>query len=70
MEVCPYSAFFYTSNTSNDAPLNLIDDDLKRIALETVGIAVDAFDADSFLVWWREDLYPFPIPVALTGEAG
>jgi hypothetical protein len=65
----PYSAFFHTSKKSNDAPLNLVDDDLERIALETVGIAVDAFDADSFLVWWREDLYPFPLSVAQTREA-
>ena len=62
----PYSAFFHTSTTNSDAPPNLAYDDLKRIALEVVGIAIDAFDADSFVVWWREDLYPFPLSVHQT----
>jgi hypothetical protein len=65
----PYSAFFHTSSTNSDAPPNLTYDDLKRIALEIVGVAVDAFDADSFIVGWPEDLYPFPLLVSPTQEA-
>jgi hypothetical protein len=63
----PYAAFFHTWTTNSDAPPNLTYEDLQRIAHEVVGIAVDAFDADSFVVWWREDLYPFPLSVHRPG---
>jgi hypothetical protein len=65
----PYSAFFHTSSTNNDAPTNLTFEDLERIAHEVVGIVVDAFDAGSFILWWREDLCPFPLSVSPPLEA-
>jgi hypothetical protein len=29
-----------------------------------VGIAVDGFDAGSYIIWWREELTPFPLESA------
>jgi hypothetical protein len=57
----PYSAFFRRSADKADTPPTIVYDDLKQIASEIVGIATDAFDATSFVVWWREDLYRFPL---------
>jgi len=56
----PFSAFFYidgispTKNELNDA-------DLQSIVNRLVGLAVGAFDDRSYLVWWRDDLRPFPL---------
>jgi hypothetical protein len=54
----PFSAFFCVSVT----PLlkTLVDDDLKRVVTELVGIAVDAVDGGSFLLWWRDEITAFP----------
>ena len=57
----PYSAFFRASVNNAETPSSIIYDDLKQIAREIVGIATDAFDATSFVVWWREDSYRFPL---------
>ena len=54
----PFSAFFYT-----DVPLEksaLTNADFQSIMRQLVGIAVGAFDDRSYLVWWRDDLLPFP----------
>jgi hypothetical protein len=55
----PSSAFF---SIGWDSPheTQLTDSDLQRAANYLVGVAVRAFDGDSFLIWWREDLRPFP----------
>jgi hypothetical protein len=38
----------------------LNDSDLEHVVDTLVGVAVRAFDGDSFLIWWRKGLYPFP----------
>jgi hypothetical protein len=61
MPILPYpsSAFFHLAGTSK-ANTELTDSDLERIANGLVGAAVRAFDTRSVLIWWREDLHPFP----------
>jgi hypothetical protein len=55
----PFSAFFYVDGVScRDARLG--DEDLERIVTTLVGLAVGAFHDHSFLMWWRDDLRPFP----------
>lgn len=56
----PFSAFFCLSDFSNHKH-DLSDSDLLRIAQNLAGIAVGAFDDRSYLVWWRDDLRPFPV---------
>jgi hypothetical protein len=55
----PVSAFFCES-PSPDRQKCLTEGDLENLANNLIGVAVDAFDGDSFLIWWREDLQPFP----------
>jgi hypothetical protein len=55
----PSSAFFSVA-WSAEHETQLTDSDLQRAANTLVGVAVRAFDGDSFLIWWREDLRPFP----------
>ncbi len=54
----PFSAFFYLGTVPPSKTLT--DGDLDQILTRLVGIAVDALDFESFLLWWREDLRPFP----------
>jgi hypothetical protein len=54
----PFSAFFYVGTVPTSKTLT--DRDLERILTELVGVAVDALDSRSLLLWWREDLRPFP----------
>jgi hypothetical protein len=56
----PFCAFFSLSSAF-EPKTALADADLEEIVGGLVGIAVDAFDADSFVIWWREDLCPFPM---------
>ena len=62
MPILPYpsSAFFYLAETSEPRS-QLRDSDLELIVNSLVGVAVQAFDTRSFLIWWREDLLPFPM---------
>jgi hypothetical protein len=53
----PSSAFFSTARVSEQ----LDDSGLQRVVDHLTGVAVWAFDGDSFLIWWREDLRPFPL---------
>jgi hypothetical protein len=55
----PVSAFFCGS-PSPDRKKSLTERDFEYLANNLIGVAVDAFDGDSFLIWWREDLQPFP----------
>ncbi len=55
----PVSAFFCVSSPSERKKL-LTDGDVEDLAQNLIGVAVDIFDGDSFLIWWREDLLPFP----------
>jgi hypothetical protein len=55
----PSSAFFYLTETS-EPKSQLRDSDLELIVNSLVGVAVWAFDTQSFLIWWRENLQPFP----------
>jgi hypothetical protein len=58
----PFEAFFYLSATLKDDD-HLIDADIEELATNVVAIAVDAFDAESFVILWREDIRPFPLVV-------
>jgi hypothetical protein len=55
----PFSAFFYFDDVTIGRQ-SLQPDDLAHIVTNLVGIAVGVFDDRSFLIWWRDDLYPFP----------
>lgn len=55
----PFSAFFYIDGISKTKS-ELNDADLQSIVNHLVGVAVGAFDDRSYLIWWREDLRPFP----------
>jgi hypothetical protein len=54
----PFAAFFYLGTPP--ASKTLTDSDLERIVAQLIGLAVDALDFESFLLWWRDDLHPFP----------
>lgn len=54
----PFSAFFYVNRLSS--PRKLVVADLEKVLAGIVGVAVDALDADSYLLWWRDDLRAFP----------
>jgi hypothetical protein len=56
----PFSAFFYVDGISK-TKVELDDADLQLIVKQLVGVAVGAFDDRSYLVWWRDDLRPFPV---------
>ncbi len=55
----PVSAFFCVSSSS-ERKKHLTDADVEDLAENLIGVAVDAFDGNSFVIWWREDLIPFP----------
>ena len=57
----PFAAFFYVDGVSSDRRA-LTDDDLGHVVRTLCGLAVGAFDDRSFLIWWRDDLRPFPAP--------
>jgi hypothetical protein len=54
----PLCVFLHLANSA-DAKSELNDPDLAEIVGRLVGVAVAAFDTDSFLLWWRDDLVPF-----------
>jgi hypothetical protein len=54
----PFSAFFYVGTRRVSKTLTY--GDLERIVIELVGVAVDALDFESLLLWWRDDLRQFP----------
>ena len=54
----PLCVFFHSATDVGDKR-ELNRQDLKRIIAELVGVAASAFDNDSFLLWWRDDLMPF-----------
>lgn len=56
----PFSAFFYIDGISATKG-ELHEADLELIVKQLVGVAVGAFDDRSYLVWWRDDLLPFPM---------
>lgn len=57
--LCPlFVLYFYRSNSPKRATLD--DGDVDELAENLVGLAVDALDLDTFLVWWRTDLVQFP----------
>ena len=51
----PVSAFFCVPSSS-DRKKSLAREDLEDLADSLVGVAVDVFDGDSFLIWWQGDL--------------
>lgn len=55
----PFSAFFYFDDVTIGKQ-SLRQDDLTHVVTNLVGVAVGAFDDRSFLIWWRDDLCPFP----------
>ncbi len=54
----PLCVFLHLANCA-DTKGELNDADLEQIVRRLVGVAVAAFDTDSFLLWWRDDLVPF-----------
>jgi hypothetical protein len=55
----PFAAFFYVDGIPSTRGA-LTDDDLEHVVATLCGLAVGAFDQRSFLIWWRDDLRPFP----------
>jgi hypothetical protein len=53
----PYVGYFYISR-SDERSVVLSDAELDSVTTNLIGVAVDAFDGNSFLLWWREDLFP------------
>ena len=53
----PVRAFFCLS-PSLERMNRLVETDIKYLADNLVGAAVDVFDGDSFMIWWRDDLQP------------
>ncbi len=56
----PFSCFFHLRNSCG-GEAGSAGPDLNRVAQSLFGVAVDAFDARSFLIWWRDDFMPFPL---------
>lgn len=54
-----FTAFFYLRPVPETA-IELNYGDLNHVKRNLVGLAIGAFDFESFLLWWRDDLYPFP----------
>ncbi|HEY6418988.1 MAG TPA: hypothetical protein VIX59_08295 [Candidatus Binataceae bacterium] len=55
----PVSGFFSAASAPERKKV-LTDADLEELARNLIGVVVDIFDGDSFALWWREDLRPFP----------
>lgn len=55
----PWTGFFYRNGISSEAG-ELTSQDLEHVVTNLVGIAVSALDYRSYLIWWRDDLQPFP----------
>lgn len=53
----PVRAFFCVSQSSERKNC-LAEIDFENLADNLVGVAVDTFDGDSLLIWWRDDLQP------------
>ncbi|HLW72326.1 MAG TPA: hypothetical protein VKS22_17105 [Candidatus Binataceae bacterium] len=61
----PFAAFFYVAQTHSTEPEAQLDDSAFNKIVETLaGVAVGAFDGESFLLWWKQGTVP-----ALTGES-
>lgn len=58
--VYPFSCFFHLRSSCGEETGSAVPD-LNRVAQSLFGVAVEAFDARSFLFWWRDDLMPFPL---------
>jgi hypothetical protein len=56
----PFCAFFHTYQGLRETSSILSHQDLEQITKNLVGVAVDAFHATSFVLWWREDLALLP----------
>ncbi len=53
----PFVLFLYQSAAPKHVRLN--EKDIEEIVRELIGVVVAAFDADSYLIWWRTDRLPF-----------
>jgi hypothetical protein len=56
----PWTGFFYCDHKRSVVNTQLTDEDITRVLSNLRGVAVGALDYDSFLIWWRDDLRPFP----------
>ncbi len=56
----PYIAFFYISSSIGRTGI-LTDAEVDSVATNLTGVVVDAFDGNSFVLWWRDDRCPLPI---------
>ncbi len=55
-----WTGFFYSDGISRTIG-ELDEADVEHVATHLIGVAVGALDYRSFLIWWRDDLCPFPI---------
>ena len=53
----PYVGYFYVSSSTEESS-SLTHPELEAAAINLIGVTVDAFDGNSFLLWWRQDLCP------------
>lgn len=56
----PYVGYFYIYPSDERSPV-LSDAELDSVVRNLIGVVVDAFDGNSFVLWWRDDLHPLPI---------
>lgn len=59
----PLCVFLHLAKSSGNNS-DLDDADLEQIVAGLIGVAVGAFDTESYLLWWRDDLVPFPAVAA------
>ncbi len=55
----PWIGFFYICSSNTECN-RLSDDFINHFGQRVIGIAAGAFDYRSFLIWWRDDVRPFP----------
>ena len=56
----PVSSYFCVSSSS-ERKNTFNDADLEQLSGNLIGVALDALHGDSFVIWWRDDLQPFPL---------
>jgi len=54
-----WTGFFYLHGVVRTQPV-MDDSHVDRILTNLAGVAVSAFDYRSFLIWWMDEIRPFP----------
>jgi hypothetical protein len=55
----PFTAFLYVDGLSKEKS-KLSDADLLHVVDNLVALVVSVFDFDSYLIWWKDEIRPFP----------